>query len=246
MKWFQNITIFPKSEPAIDQISHVIQFHLMRLLITGPTGTAGSEVVNQSLVDSEIAVVTAFSRRPLTIEHPKLKVILHKDYLNYSPLIDLLKEQDACIWALGISQTQVNKEEYEVITHDYTIAAAKALLQANPSVTFVFLSGAGADSTEQSKTTFARIKGKTENALKKLGFHYLWIARPGGIKPARLNPNTSFANKVMVPFFPILEFFAPNLVISATHLAKAMIHLAKHGSDKQILENVDLKRIGNE
>jgi uncharacterized protein YbjT (DUF2867 family) len=216
----------------------------MKLLITGPTGTAGSEVVNRALLDPEIAVVTALSRRPLSLEHAKLKVVLHQDYSNYSDLMDVLKEQDACIWCLGISQTQVSKEQYEVITYDYTIAAAKAFLQANPNAIFIFLSGAGADSTEQSRTTFARVKGKTENALKKIGFQRLWIARPGGIKPVRLNPNTSLANKIMVPFFPILEFFAPNAVISATDLAKAMLHLATRGDEKQILENNDLKRIG--
>jgi len=217
----------------------------MKILVTGPTGTAGSEVVNQALLDPEITGVTVLSRRPLSVEHSKLKVVLHQDYSNYSDLADVLKEQDACIWCLGISQTQVSKEQYEVITYDYTIAAGRAFLQANPNAIFVFLSGGGADSTEQSRTTFARVKGKTENALKKLGFQRFWIARPGGIKPARLNPNTSLANKIMAPLFPILEFFAPNMVISATDLAKALIHLAKHGSEKQILENSDLKRICN-
>jgi uncharacterized protein YbjT (DUF2867 family) len=216
---------------------------MMKILVTGATGTAGSEVVNQALLDPEITAVTALSRKPISIEHVKLRVILHQDYSNYTDLTNVLKDQDACIWCLGISQTQVSKEEYEVITCDYTIAAGRAILQANPDVTFVFLSGSGADSTEKSKTTFARIKGKTENALKKLGFQKLWIVRPGGIKPVRLNPNTSLANKIMVPFFPILEFFTPNIVISATDLAKAMIHVAKHGHQKQILENIDLKRM---
>jgi nucleoside-diphosphate-sugar epimerase len=215
----------------------------MKILVTGPTGTAGSEVVNQALLDPEITAVTALSRKPLSVEHSKLKVVLHQDFSNYSDLADILKEQDGCIWCLGISQTQVSKEQYEVITYDYTMAAGKAFLQANPNAIFVFLSVGGADSTEQSRTTFARVKGKTENALKKIGFQRLWIVRPGGIKPAQLNPNTSLANKIMVPFFPILEFFAPNMVISATDLAKALMHLAKHGDEKQILENSDLKRI---
>jgi uncharacterized protein YbjT (DUF2867 family) len=217
----------------------------MKILVTGGTGTAGSEVVQQSLLDNDIELVTTVSRKPLSVQNGKLKTILHQNYLDYSGLTEILKAQDAVLWCLGISQTQVTKQEYEVITHDYTIAAVNVLLEANPSVTFVFLSGQGADSTEQSRTTFARIKGKTENALKRSGIQRLYIARPGGIKPAHLNPNTSWANKLMVPFFPVMELFAPNLVISATQLAKAMLYLAKHGSEMQILENKDLKMIAS-
>jgi len=214
----------------------------MNILITGPTGTAGSEVLDQAVLDPEIQTVTALTRKPME-PRQKLNTILHKDFLDYSTLRDAFASQDACIWCLGISQTQVTKEEYEVITHDYTMACAGALLKANPSITFVFLSGQGADSTEQSRTTFARIKGKTENALKRAGFQKLYIARPGGIKPVRLNPNTSLANKLAVPLLPVLEWFAPNLVIGAGELAKGLLYLAKHGCEKQILENADLKLI---
>ncbi len=215
----------------------------MKIMITGATGTAGSEVVQQALLDRDIDTVTAVSRRPLSVQNPKLKTIIHKNFLDDSGLTDVFMEQDACLWCLGISQTQVTKEEYEVITFEYTLEAAKTFLKVKPSITFVFLSGAGADSTEQSRTTFARVKGKTENALKQLPFQRLWIARPGGIKPVHLNPNTSWANKIMVPVFPILELLAPNMVISATDLARAMLHVVKHGAEKQILENKDLKRI---
>jgi uncharacterized protein YbjT (DUF2867 family) len=214
----------------------------MNILITGPTGTAGSQVLEQALLDPEIASVTALSRKAL-IEHPKLTTIHHENFLDYSGLQYVFKTQDACLWCLGISQTQVTKEEYEVITCDYTMACALALLKANPTIMFVFLSGQGADSSEQSRTTFARIKGKTENALKRAGFQKLFIARPGGIKPVRLNPNTSLMNKLAVPLLPIMEFFAPNLVIGARDLAKAMLYVAKHGYEKQILENSDLKNV---
>jgi uncharacterized protein YbjT (DUF2867 family) len=218
----------------------------VKVLITGATGTAGSEVVNQSIHDPDVETVTAISRKPLTVDHPKLKTILHKNFLDDSGLVDVFREQDACLWCLGVSQTQVTEEEYKVITLDYTIEAAKTLWKANPLVAFVFLSGRGADSTEQSRTTFARIKGKTENALKQLGMQRLFIVRPGGIKPVRLNPNTSWINKIAVPLLPVLELIAPHLVISATDLAKAMLHIAKHGAARQILENKDLKQIAKE
>src|SRR4029078_13723947 len=145
----------------------------MNILITGATGTAGSQVLEQALLDPEIQTVTALSRKSLP-QNPKLKTILHQNFLDYSQLANVFKTQDACIWCLGISQTQVSKQEYEMITFEYTMACAEALRNANPETTFVFLSGQGADSTEQSRTTFARIKGKTENALQRLGFKHLY------------------------------------------------------------------------
>lgn len=156
---------------------------------------------------------------------------------------ELFKNADACLWCLGISQSQVSKEQYHVITYDYAMAAANAMLNANPTISFLFLSGGGADSTEQSKTLFARVKGKTENALKNLPFKQLIIARPGGIKPITKNPNAPFVNKLVLPLFPIMELFAPSLVITSVDLAKALLYLVKNGTDKLILENVDLKNI---
>ena len=138
----------------------------MKLIITGVTGVAGSETVRQALLDSRITRVTAISRRSISLQHEKLRVIVIKDFLDYSPIINDLKDHDACLWCLGVSQNQVGSdEEYHTITYEYAMAAAEALLSVNPNIIFGFVSGMGADSTEKSKTLFARVKGKTENAL---------------------------------------------------------------------------------
>ncbi|MGZ3883285.1 MAG: NAD(P)H-binding protein [Bacteroidia bacterium] len=212
----------------------------MKLIITGASGTAGSETLKQALLDPEVKEVTALVRRPTGLEHPKLKTLIHKDFLNYAGLEPLFRNSDACIWCLGISQTKVSKAEYEVITYDYTMAAAKAMHTANPDLTFIFLSGMGADSTEKSRTIFARLKGKAENALQKVGFKKLVCARPGGI--------ISVTPREGLPWFerylsPVMGFFAPGFVIDTVHLGKALIWLAKHGSEKIILENKELKAL---
>jgi len=215
----------------------------MNILVTGATGLVGAEVIRQAIIDDDVQRVTALVRRPLSIQHAKLTTILHQDFLDYSGITDNLKNIDAFLWCLGISQSQVTKDKYHVITYDYALAAANALLQANPNVAFLFLSGAGADSTEKSRTLFARVKGKMENALSRLPFKRFVIARPAGIKPIHKNPNTSFFNKVMIPLFPLLERVAPSYVITSVDLAKALLELAKRGSEKAIMENTDLKRI---
>ena len=217
----------------------------IRILITGATGLAGSEVVRQALLDDGIAQVTALVRRPPAIQHPKLRIVLHENYRDYSPLSGLFAEQDACLWCLGISQTQVPQDEYIRITYDYVVTAAQAMLAANPGIAFLFLSGMGADSQEKSRTLFARIKGKAENNLKRLPFKKLYIARPGGIIPVQKKENAAVFEKLLFPLYPVLQLLLPGMMISSVDLAKAMLHVVKHGSDKIILENRELKkRIG--
>src|SRR4051812_18224333 len=104
----------------------------MNLLITGATGMVGGEAVRQALLDPAIDRVTALVRRPLNIQHPKLRVVLHQDFLDYTGLEDLFRQQDACLWCIGISQAQVTKADYQRITHDFALAAATAMLAANP------------------------------------------------------------------------------------------------------------------
>ncbi len=216
----------------------------MKIIVTGATGLVGAEVVREAIKNPAITQVVAIVRKPLSIQHQKLKTIVHQDYLNYETLRNEFQNADACLWCLGISQTQVSKEQYEIITYDYTIAAAKALLEAQPNICFIFLSGAGADNSEQSKTIFARVKGKAENSLMKMPFKKLFIVRPAGIRPINKNPNTAFSNKLMIPFFPLFELMMPNFVINSVQLAKAMLHIALNGNEKPLIENVELKKLG--
>jgi uncharacterized protein YbjT (DUF2867 family) len=218
----------------------------MNLLVTGATGLVGAEVVRQAIIDDDISQVTCLVRREGTIQHPKLKYIVHNNFLDYSSMVDLFRQQDACIWALGVSQTQVSKEKYHEITHDYAVAAAKALVIANPEITFLFVSGDGADPTETSKTLFARVKGKTENALLRMNIKKLIIARPGAIRPVHRNKNAPFVYKLILPLFPIMQMLTPSKVINSVKLALALLFLLKKNMTKQILENPDLQALVKE
>lgn len=218
----------------------------MKIIVTGATGMVGAEVIRQAILDKDIEEITAIVRKPLSITHPKLKTVIHNNFLDYSELSDVFKANDACIWCLGISQSQVNKEEYVVITYDYMIAAANEMIKDNPGITLMFLSGEGADQTEKSRFVFGRIKGRTEKKLQELPFKKLYIARPAGIKPVHHNPNAPLAYKLFAPLFPIIEFFSPNSVIHSDMLAKAMIQIIKKGYDKVIFDNKELRIIGRD
>jgi len=215
----------------------------MRLLLMGATGMVGSEVLRQALNDKEISEIVALGRRAVEARHPKLKTVIHQDFMNYTPLRNELERIDACIWCLGVSQLQVSKEEYEIITYEYTLAAAKAMIVANPAIYFVFVSGDGADQTGKTKTLFGRVKGKAEKDLMELPFKNLVIARPAGIKPFRGNPRAPFLYKIFYFSYPIWKILTPTKVITSVDLAKALLYLAKIKTDQVIFNNRELKEM---
>src|SRR5215831_14588261 len=158
-----------------------LRYHrTMKLLLTGATGFAGGETLKQALRDDSIAEVIVPTRRSLGVVHPKLTGIILENFLDYRsvPLINV----DACIWCLGVSQTAVNEKDYVVITHDYAVAAAKALFAANSRARFCFVSGRSADPAEnRSSQLYSRIKGRTEQSLSALSSERVFVFRPGYI-----------------------------------------------------------------
>lgn len=216
----------------------------MRIIVTGATGLVGAEVLRQAILNPEVTSITALTRKAPTVVHDKIKVVLHQDFENYSGLESLLNEHDAVVWALGISQSQVSKPQYVKITYDFTLAMAYFIKIHKPEMKFLFVSGEGADTTEKSRAIFAKIKGKTENALRHIELEHLYIVRPGGIKPIHPNPNTAFFNKLMIPLFPVFELFFPNMVISSVQLAKAILKLLQSSSNEVLYQNKALKLLG--
>lgn len=212
----------------------------MKIIITGATGTAGSEVLRQALADREIAEVLVLSRRQPDIADPKLKVALLDNFLDYSAIAPQLAGYDACLWCLGVSQNDVSKQDYQRITYDYALAAARAMSSAGENFRFCFLSGAGADTTEKSSFIFARIKGKTENALTSLARPRAWHFRPGYIHAINSPPKKRF-ERWLEPLTPLAYKFVPAHIISTVELAKAMLSVAKHGSTKTVLDNNEIR-----
>ncbi len=218
----------------------------MKLIITGATGMVGSEVLREALADNEIESVTVIVRRSVDINHPKLKTILHQNFLDYSSLENEFKNNDALIWCLGISQNVVSKEEYIKITYDYTVAAAKAIVQSNDALRFLFLSGRGADNTEKTKLLFGKIKGRTENALKELPLQKLYIARPNAINPVHKQKKLPFILKLQYLMVKLFTHITPSFIINSDALAKALLYTVKKNESSQLYVDVQLKQIAKQ
>ncbi|PTB63999.1 hypothetical protein BBK36DRAFT_1125481 [Trichoderma citrinoviride] len=150
----------------------------MHLILTGATGLVGSGVLDAMIRDTSIAKISILSRRPVPMaddaKDPRINVIIHKDFEQYSSsLLGQLKDANGCVWALGISQTKVTKDEYIRITKDYPLAAARAFSSLSDSedqpFRFVYVSGEGATQEPGYCTaTFGRVKGETEVALAEM------------------------------------------------------------------------------
>lgn len=218
----------------------------MKLIITGATGMVGSEVLRQAIADNEIELITIIVRRPTDITHPKLKTILHQNFLDYSSLENEFKNNDALIWCLGISQNVVSKEEYIKITYDYAVAAAKAVVQSNNALRFLFLSGRGADNTEKTKLLFGKIKGRTENALKQLPFQKLYIARPNAINPIHKPKHLPFILRLQYAMVKLFTYITPSYIINSDDLAKALLYIIKQNAPSQLYNDVQLKQIAKQ
>ncbi|KAK4031180.1 hypothetical protein C8A01DRAFT_21570 [Parachaetomium inaequale] len=148
----------------------------MHLILTGATGLVGTAVLDAMIRTKDITKISVLSRRPVKFTDDRINVIIHKDFASYDhDLLDKLQDAQACVWALGISQTQVSKEDYITITKSYPLAAAQAF-QSLPSKAetkepfhFVYVSGDGATFTPGRLTPiFGRVKGETELALAEM------------------------------------------------------------------------------
>jgi hypothetical protein len=142
----------------------------VRLVIVGATGMVGGYALRYALDHPSVGVVTVIGRKKLDISHPKLRQVLHRDFADCSGLAQSLSGQDAALFCLGVYTGAVPDAEFRKITVDYTIEFARVLRASSPGAAFSFLSGSGADQTEQSRVAFARYKGRPKKSCLRQAF----------------------------------------------------------------------------
>ena len=219
----------------------------MNVVIFGATGMVGQGVLRECLLDSDIRRVLTVGRAPTGQQHPKLHDLVHADLFDITPLENDLTGIDACFFTLGVTSAGMSEADYTRITYDLTMAVATKLVQWNPRMTFVFVSGMGTDSTESGRTMWARVKGKAENALLRLPFARAYMFRPGFIQPMHGIRSRTTSYRVfytlLAPIVPIMRRLLPSYVTTTERLARAMITVAKHGAPETILETAAINRL---
>ena len=214
----------------------------IKTIILGSTGMVGEGVLHVALESPAVEKVLVINRKPCAVRHEKLTEIIHKDFLDFSSLEGKLAGYDACFFCMGVSSLGMEAETYRKITYDLTMHVANTLIRLNPVLTFCYVSGSGTDSSEQGRTRWARVKGKTENDLMKLPFKGAFMFRPGYIQPIRGMNNTYKMYKILAPFYPVWKVLFPAYVCRLEEIGRAMIAVTLYGNDTKILENKDIVR----
>lgn len=221
----------------------------MKVIITGATGMVGKGILLECLDHQDIIEVLTISRKSAGIDHPKLKELIHQDFSEFASVSDQLKGYDACYASMGVSAASMSKEQYKLMTYDFTLALAKELYSLNPQMTFNYVSGQGTDSTEKGRSRWARVKGKTENDILKLGFKRAYMFRPGAIIPLRGIEASSKIYRVLINnlkwLIKLIKKLMPNYIVDTTQIGLAMIHSAQRGYDKKILDPIDILKLAS-
>ncbi|MFC9436015.1 epimerase [Nocardia sp. NPDC057030] len=215
----------------------------MQVILYGATGMIGQGVLAECLRDERVERVLAVGRSALGIENAKLRELVQPDPSDLSAIEGELGEFDACFFCLGVSSVGMNEQDYRRITYDLALRVGRTLAAANPALTFIYVSGQGTDSTEQGRSMWARVKGKTENDLLALPFR-AFMFRPGFVQPTdgvvsktRLYRT---AYTITRPLIPLFKRLAPNAFNDNREIGRAMIAVAASGSDTRLLNPRDI------
>lgn len=239
----------------------------MKVLIFGASGMVGQGVLRQCLLASDVACVLVVGRSANEVQHAKLRDLVLPDLMNYfaseknanRATAAKLQGYDACFFCLGVSSGGMDEARYTQLTYELTLAVAKTLARLNPLMTFIYVSGAGTDSSEQGRSMWARVKGRTENALMRLPFKAAVMFRPGAIVPLHgaRSKTTSYRllYTVTAPLLPLLRALFPKQVLTTESVANAMLNIARLGASHfglktlgergAVLEAADIYAVAN-
>jgi len=219
----------------------------MKVLLFGATGMVGQGVLRECLLDENVQLVQTVGRTALGVAHRKLRDVVHSDLLHYDALEGSLSGFDACFFCLGVTSSGMSEQDYERVTYGITLATAEVLCRLNPQMSFIYVSGAGTDSSERGRTMWARVKGKTENALLRLPFSAAYMFRPGLIQPMHgERPKAAVYQALYTiakPLLALLRRIFPNQVLTTEEIGHAMLVVARRGYPKHILEIRDIRAV---
>jgi uncharacterized protein YbjT (DUF2867 family) len=217
----------------------------MKVLLFGATGMIGQGVLRECLLDPDVELVVTVGRSSTGGQHGKLREIVREDLWNYADIAAELSGFDACFFCLGVSAAGKSEKEYDRVTYGITIGAADILARLNPRMKFIYVSGAGTDSSEQGRIMWARVKGRTENSLLRLPFAEAYMFRPGFIEPLHGATSKTRAYRVFYtfakPLLPLLRQVFPNHILTTEQIGRAMLTVARMPHAKRVLESDDIR-----
>ncbi len=219
----------------------------MKVLLFGATGMVGQGVLRECLLAPDVELVQTIVRAATGIANPKLREIVRKDFYHYSDAEAELGGFDACFFCLGVTSAGKSEAEYTHLTYDLTLAAAQTLARLNPQMTFVYVSGQATDSSEKGRIMWARVKGRTENAILALPFKAAYMFRPGAIQPMHGERAKaawiSATYRILGPLLSLLRRLFPDRILTTEQIGRAMLNAARRADAKTVLETRDIRAL---
>ena len=206
----------------------------------------GEGVLHECLQHPNVEKVLVVNRRSVGVTHPKLTEIIHKDFMDFSPIRNQLKNYNACFFCLGVSSVGMKEAKYYELTYDLTLGIAKILAEENPEMVFSYISGSGTDSSEKGRSMWARVKGRTENDLMKLPFKKVYAFRPGYLHPTPGLKNVNKWYYLVTWLYPLWRAVFPKFVTTLKQLGLAMINATLKNYPKSVIEVPDIKQLAKE
>ncbi|WP_322094879.1 NAD(P)H-binding protein [Paraburkholderia bannensis] len=221
----------------------------MKVVIFGASGMVGQGVLRECLQASDVESILVVGRNALAMQHPKLKELVRPNLFEYSDVEEQLQGYDACFFCLGVSTSDTDESGFIRINHDLPVAAGLALARRNPQMAFIYVSGGGTDATERGPVMWARVKGKTENALRNMGFRAVYLFRPGFILPMNGEQSKTRLLRLLYRYlrgvFIVSRRLFPCKILDTVSMGQAMLQVTRHGSDVAVLESADIYRLAS-
>lgn len=202
----------------------------------------GEGVLLTCLADARIQKVVSISRKPSRHTHPKLTELIISELSSIDQHAELLRDANACFFCAGVSSIGETEDSFFEKTYNFVLPFAEKLVQIQPNLTFTYVSGSGTDSSEKGKVMWARIKGKTENDLRKLPFKAAYNFRPAMMKPVPGQKNIKSSYRYFLWLYPIFAAILPNWSCGLEVVGHAMIRCAIDGYEANPLEVADIKK----
>ncbi|SFA85635.1 NADH(P)-binding [Collimonas sp. OK607] len=219
----------------------------MKVILFGASGMVGQGVLRECQLDADVETVLAVGRSAVANVSGKLCELVIPDLMRIADQAESLQGYDACFFCLGVSSAGMSEARYSELTYDLTLTVANVLAAQNPGITFIYVSGAGTDSSEHGSSMWARVKGRTENALLRLPIKAAFMFRPGVIQPLHGARSKTRSYRLLyqfsAPLLPLIRRFFPKHITTTEQMGRAMIKLARQGGPKQVLEVADINAV---
>jgi uncharacterized protein YbjT (DUF2867 family) len=219
----------------------------MDIVLFGATGMVGQGVLRECLNDPDVKRVVTVGRSATGSHHPKVQELVAEDLADLSAHESQLTGLDACFFCMGVSAGGLTEEQYTRLTYGMATSVGSTLARLNPQMTFVYVSGEGTDSTENGRQMWARVKGRTENALLRMPFKAAYMFRPGIIQPMHgIRSKTKLYDvfyRAVGWLLPLVKRIAPSAVTNTEQVGRAMLAVAKRGAPSTVLNTAAINRL---